>query len=79
METTKSELFQVGEILRIWENNKFRVWRVVGVHYAGIGQEDIITLKPLDLYPGTAFGKVMTETTMPLSILSAVSFLGRNQ
>ena len=77
METFKP--FQCGEILRLRDHYReaFRVWKITGVHYGGLGNEDLVTLIPLDIYNGTAHGKIITECHVPIAFLKKIPHLGR--
>jgi len=68
---------EVGEIIRLKEGETFRVWRVKGVHYSGMGTQDLVTLEALDMYNGTAFGYVILETQVPIVFLKNIPHLGR--
>ena len=71
----KFEPLKVGEILRLHENQSFRVWRVKGVHYSGIGIQDLVTIEALDIYNGVAFGCVIHETQVPIVLLKSIPHL----
>lgn len=63
----------VGSILRIKWADRFRVYQVTGVHLGSVTEEDIISLRTLDLKDGHAYGKTVPELMVPLVMLLELS------
>ncbi len=60
---------KVGDLIRIPFADRFRVWRVTGIHLGSAAEEDIVTLRVLDLKDGWAYGHRITELMVPLIML----------
>lgn len=46
-----------------------RMWVVTGVHMGAIGQENLITLRSIDMLPGCAYGQTADETVVPEDLI----------
>ena len=53
----------VGDILRVRNGNKYRVWQVSGIYYGIEGQESLVHLKPLDINESSE-GRIMVPVTI---------------
>lgn len=64
---------KVGTVLRVKWAGRFRVYLVTGVHLGAVTEEDIISLRTLDLKDGHAYGKAVPELMVPLVMLLELS------
>lgn len=60
---------KVGDLIRIPFQDRFRVWRVTGIHLGAAVAEDVVTLRVLDLKDGWAYGKRVAELMVPMILL----------
>ena len=64
-------LFKVGGTIRLKSSRgSYRVWKITGLFYGCENNEDLVGLKRLDAGAGSAYGKTIEETLMPLCFLT---------
>ncbi len=64
---------KIGETIRLkYGNRGYRVWHVTGIHLGGLGHEHLVSLQPLDVDPGSAYGKTIPESLVPLEMVEAI-------
>lgn len=65
----------VGDVIRLktgsGTNTRFKVWQITGIHLGALNHEDIISLKRLDVSLGSAYGSTVSESLMPMDLLTS--------
>jgi len=63
--------YTVGRVIRLKTMlGKYHLWKITGIHYGTTRCENLVSLRRLDIEPGTAFGQIMVSTIAPLCLLS---------
>lgn len=62
---------QVGSIIRLPNPapNNHSLWKVTGIHHGASQHENLVSIRRLDLNPGSAFGKTQPDSIIPMAIL----------
>jgi hypothetical protein len=62
---------EVGSILRLPSPapHNHSIWRVTGIHYGATQCENLVTIRRLDMRPGSAYGKTQEESIVPMAII----------
>ena len=66
-----STTYTVGNVIRIWKDNGYRVWKVTAVCYGSIQSESVICLRSLDTKQGCNQDGKTHEYSMPLDLLNS--------
>lgn len=65
----------VGDVIRLktcsGTNTRFRVWKITGIHLGATGHESLVSLKSIDTNYGSAYGSMVTESFIPLELLTS--------
>ena len=69
--------YTVGGTIRLKRGHGFRVWKITGIHYGGLGHEDLVSIRPLDVSFGSAFGQALTDAVLPLHMLTSHPYVER--
>jgi len=64
----KPKTYDVGDIIRVKKEFRYRVWQITGIHLGSLTSESLVSLIPLDCNLGSAYGKT-TESIMPYDLL----------
>ncbi|MDE2105159.1 MAG: hypothetical protein KGL39_48475 [Patescibacteria group bacterium] len=61
----------VGKTIRLQspKPHNHSLWRVTGIHYGATQCENLVSLRRLDINPGSAFGKTQTDSIVPMAII----------
>lgn len=63
-------IIPIGAVLKIKQGGNTRFWKVTGIHLGATKCENLVTLKTVDMDNGSAFGKTVKESIVPLYILA---------
>jgi hypothetical protein len=68
---------EVGSILRLraMAPHGHSIWKVTGIHPGATQSESLVSIRRLDMNPGSAFGKKQEESIVPMAILGTNPFL----